>query len=238
MDNINKQILVINSDLTACRQFQETLQSETLDVHYTMSTSEALTRFMKEWYCLIIVDAALEDTSLIDLLQIMRRVKAVPVLVVAAAPFKTVDEIAILSAGAVACMKMPEDFNILIARVHSLIRFYFEATAIESKRYTLTFGTEVIIDPAYYQVFLNGVSLDLTRREFEVLYLLASHDRQVLSKEQLYSYAWDSNCNSPVDEAVKSCIKVLRKKLALSGKEYIQNVRGVGYRFVCEASFR
>lgn len=189
---------------------------------------------MKEWYNLIIIDAAQSDTDLVDLLQIMRRAKTVPILVVSKRPMEGKEEIALLSAGAVECIEMPLDANVFIARVHTLIRFYHEAAAIDQRRYTLAFGTEMIIDPAYYQVFLNGTSLDLTKREFEVLYYLASHNRQVFSKEQLYNQVWSSDSDYSIDEAVKSCIKVLRKKLSLYGKEYIQNVRGVGYRFVCE----
>lgn len=101
----------------------------------------------------------------------------------------------------------------------------------EKRCYTLSFGMELTIDPLHRQVVLNGNWLELTRKEFDVLYFLASYPGQVFTREQIYHNVWHNEADYNVDEAVKSSIKVLRKKLAQAPKEYIQNVRGVGYRF-------
>lgn len=82
------------------------------------------------------------------------------------------------------------------------------------------------------QVIVDGKFLELTRKEFDLLHCFAKHPGQVLSREQLYDYIWNDEPAVAVDEAVKSLIKKLRKKLASVNKFYIQNTRGVGYRLV------
>lgn len=89
-----------------------------------------------------------------------------------------------------------------------------------------------MINPTYRQVSLEGNWLNLTRKEFDLLYFLASSPGQVFTREQIYRNVWHGETDYHVDEAVKSSIKALRKKLNPASKEYIENVRGVGYRFV------
>lgn len=89
----------------------------------------------------------------------------------------------------------------------------------------------MIIDPLTRQVQLNGKALPFTRKEFDLLYCLASNPGQVFSREQLYDQVWDEHATYNVDEVVKAQIKLLRQKLSMTGKDYIQNVWGVGYRF-------
>ena len=60
---------------------------------------------------------------------------------------------------------------------------------------------------------------------------LASNPGQVFSREQLYNQVWDEHSAFNVDDVVKSQIRLLRQKLSVTGKDYIKNVWGVGYRF-------
>lgn len=76
--------------------------------------------------------------------------------------------------------------------------------------------------------------IESCRKEFDLLFCLASHAGQVLSREQLYSLVWNNENAYDIDEAVKSQIKTLRKKLTAYNREYIKNVWGIGYRFVDE----
>ena len=98
----------------------------------------------------------------------------------------------------------------------------------------LAFGTDLIIEPMKRLVFLKGQLVELSRKEFDLLYCLAKHPGQVLSREQLYSRVWDSDSAFNVDEVVKAHIKTLRKKLSASDIDYIKNIWGVGYRFQTE----
>ena len=185
---------------------------------------------MRHRYCLVIMDPALEDMDGRELLRTMRQAKVVPILVLTnALPLK--DEADLLSLGATVCVHKPIDTCHCIAQANALIRLYMESEHPEKQYYTLTFGTDLIIDPLHRQVLLKGSLLKLTRKEFNMLHFLASHPGQVFTREQLYTRIWGCDSDFNVDEAVRSHIKFLRRKLASSGKDYIQTVWGIGYRF-------
>lgn len=90
----------------------------------------------------------------------------------------------------------------------------------------------MVIAPRYRQVLIDGTPVDLTRREFDLLFFFAKHPGQVFSRGQLYEQVWDDFYELGGDESVKSHIKTLRKKLSVLGTHIIDNVRGVGYRFI------
>ena len=97
--------------------------------------------------------------------------------------------------------------------------------------YTLAFGNDLIIEPERRQVYLKGKKLNLPRKEYDMLFCLASNAGKILSREQIYVQVWEEDNSFNVDDLVKTHIKTLRKKLADADIQYIKNVWGVGYRF-------
>ena len=227
---MRKQILLIDNDPPLCWQLRDALQDDTTEVRYFINTAEALDSFMRHRYCLVIMDPVLEDMDGRELLRTMRQAKAVPILVLTDT-LSLEDEVAILSSGATVCAQKPIDLRRCTAQAHALVRLYMESEHPEKQYYTLTFGTDLIIDPLHRQVLLKGSLLKLTRKGFNMLHFLASHPGQVFTREQLYTRIWGCDSDFNVDEAVRSHIKFLRRKLASSGKDYIQTVWGIGYRF-------
>ena len=86
-----------------------------------------------------------------------------------------------------------------------------------------------MIDPLTRRVVYNGRELDLTRREFDLLYVLSSQAGRVLTHEQLRYYVWGDDFVGDETNAIPISVSLLRQKL--DGGECIENVRGVGYRF-------
>ena len=118
------------------------------------------------------------------------------------------------------------------AQVEALIKLYCESNHDYQKCCPLTFGTELIINPLYRQVFIDSTPIELTRTEFDLLFCLVKHPGQVWSRRQLYNYVWADDLGISGDNTVRAHIGNLHKKLADAGKKYIQNSSGVGYRFV------
>lgn len=118
-----------------------------------------------------------------------------------------------------------------MAQAWSLIRLYKRNL---DPSHLITFGKELLISLHHRQVLIDGKPVQLTRKEFDLLHCLASSPEQVFSLEQLYQHVWDEVSSIGGNETVKVHIKKLRKKLASLGKNYIQNVRGIGYKFVLE----
>lgn len=228
---MKKSVLVIDDDLNACRDLKSALEDEETEVHYTLSTDEALCAFMKWNFCLVIMNSSLPESNGCEVLKIIRQAKAIPIIVLSTKADVS-KRTAILQAGANVCLEKPYDLNELLAQARSLISLCTASSPLENHYYTLAFGTELIIDPTYWRVILNGQQVELTHKEFSLLYCLASHRGQVLSKEQLYSHVWHSNSEINLDATIKTHIKALRQKLKPSGQNLIETVRGVGYRFV------
>jgi DNA-binding response OmpR family regulator len=117
-----------------------------------------------------------------------------------------------------------------MARIEAVCRRHRRGRA-EAKAGPLVAG-EMEIRPDQFQAFVAGASLDLTRREFELLRLLAEAKGQVLEREAIYQRVW-GYAMAHGDRSVDVFIRKLRQKLERSspGWSYIHTHFGVGYRF-------
>jgi DNA-binding response OmpR family regulator len=94
---------------------------------------------------------------------------------------------------------------------------------------------EVEIRPDQFQAFVGGVSVDLTRREFELIQLLADARGQVLQREEIYQRVW-GYAMVHGDRSVDVFVRKLRQKLERVSPQwrYIHTHFGIGYRFAAE----
>ena len=122
--------------------------------------------------------------------------------------------------------------QICIAQANALIQLYLNFNRNHKDHHPIIFGTELVISPKYRQVVVDGTTLVLTRKEFNLFLCLAKHPEQVFSREQLYTDVWNDGLGIGGDETVRVHIQKLRKKLTALGKNYIHNIWGVGYKFV------
>lgn len=231
---MKKRVLIIDDDIDVCRQLKYSLQSLTTEAYYACSVSDGIKCFMEQEYCLVIMDIALAEADGQELLKIMRQTKTTPILVLSSKPGRETKFLA-YQAGAHAYLEKPYELEECLAQAEALMDLYVNLNAPKGRCYTLAFGMDLMIDPERRIVILDGQELNLTRKEFDLLFCLASHAGQVLSREQLYSQVWNNENAYDIDEAVKSQIKTLRKKLTAYNREYIKNVWGIGYRFVDES---
>lgn len=193
---------------------------------------DALQAFLKIEFCLIILDASISAEDDHKLLKAMQKARTTPILILSSQSCH-VERLKVLQAGAHAYIGEPYSLEECLAQAQAqaLMQLYCELKPQQEICYTLAFGKDLIIDPLTRQVQLNGKNLPFTRKEFDLLYCLASNPGQVFSREQLYDQVWDEHAAYNIDEVVKAQIKLLRQKLSMTGKEYIQNIWGVGYRF-------
>jgi DNA-binding response OmpR family regulator len=121
----------------------------------------------------------------------------------------------------------------VIARVQGLVRRRRRATARTGSK-PVSAG-EVEIRSDRFQAFVAGRSLELTRREFELIELLAGGEGRVLEREEIYSRLW-GYAMVRGDRSVDVFVRKLRQKLekASPGWRYIHTHFGIGYRFAAE----
>jgi DNA-binding response OmpR family regulator len=120
----------------------------------------------------------------------------------------------------------------LIARLEAVARRRRQGETLGTD--TMLAG-EIEVRPDQFQVFSHGRSIDLTRREFELIQLLAGAEGRVLEREEIYQRVWGYTM-AHGDRSVDVFVRKLRSKLQHASPEwhYIHTHFGVGYRFAAE----
>ncbi|MFP5071050.1 response regulator transcription factor [Pseudonocardia nantongensis] len=177
----------------------------------------------------VLLDLGLPDVDGVDVCRDIRAVSEVPVLVVTARG-EVGDRILGLHSGADDYLVKPYDIGELVARVHAVQRrrkVGSDGTAAPAGAAAVTVG-DVHVDPERHEVTVAGEPVALTRKEFQVLAMLARADGAVCTRTQIVAEVWGrgwAGANRTLDVHVAT----LRTKLGRP--ELVRTVRGVGYRF-------
>lgn len=226
------RILIVGKDLSFYQLIRSPMMAMEIEVCFAELSTEALSRLVQQEYCLIIIDVRNFKQTYLELIRKMRQIKATPILAFSVS-LSPDDKLHILQAGVNAFVEEPFSIDVCIAQAYALLHLY-DDTKTNNQRDAVVFGTELIISKRYRQVIIDGKPLKLTRKEFDLFHCFANHPGQVFSCEQLYYHVWNEDIMLGSNSTVKSHIKTLRKKLASVGKSYIDNVWGIGYKFVLE----
>ena len=135
--------------------------------------------------------------------------------------------VAAYEAGADDYVTKPVKPKILISKVKGLLRRFKKVTENDI---TIIDLNDIIIDKEKYKVYISGNNLDLPRKEFELLYLLASKPDKVFKREKIMENVWGGEVVVG-DRTIDVHIRKLREKL---GDKYIKTIKGVGYKFVTD----
>ncbi|MDP3704577.1 MAG: response regulator [Legionellaceae bacterium] len=179
----------------------------------------ARTAIKTESFDLIILDLSLPKLSGTKLLQSLRQDGNTTPVIILTARESIEDRVKGLDNGADDYITKPFDLNELSARVRALTR------RSQGRADAILQYNNVTLDPAAHSVLLDGVAVNVPRREFALLHKLLENHGQVLSRELLMQsiYGWDEDVDS---NALEVHIHNLRKKL---NANFIRTIRGVGY---------
>ncbi|AIQ14720.1 response regulator transcription factor [Paenibacillus durus] len=193
---------------------------------------EAMKWLEQEEVDLIILDVMMPHMDGIAACLKIREARKMPIIMLSAKN-TDMDKITGLSLGADDYVGKPFNPLEIVARAKSQLRRYHKWNKDFSSRksdHELQFE-DLLIDTAKHEVSVDGRRVKLTPREFAILELLARHQGQVLSMEQIYRSLW----NEPFldgGNTVMVHIRNIREKIELNPKRprYIQTVWGVGYK--------
>jgi DNA-binding response OmpR family regulator len=229
---MQNHILIIDDDVELCELQQRCLENEFIDADIIHNGKEGLALALSSnIYQLIVLDVMLPEMNGFDVLTELRKSNAVPVLMLTAKDSE-VDKVSGLRLGADDYLTKPFNLNEFIARVQSLIRRYTTLNSFNQQPSTIIRFKGITIDKENRTVIISGEKVDLTSKEFDLLYLMASNQGKVFTKKQIYSQVWD-NEYAYDDGNIMAYISKLRKKIEpdINNPIYLQTVWGVGYSF-------
>ena len=177
----------------------------------------------------LVIDPTLLGPQWAETIEYLRGNLPEMAIVVTTAPSSVGQRVRGIRAGADDWITKPCHPEELIARIESIMRRRKPAQGLT--REPILAG-DLSIRADQFQAFCEGRSLDLTRREFELLHLLADNPGNVLEREEIYQRVWGFQM-AHGDRSVDVFIRKLRQKISLfsPGWDYIHTHFGVGYRF-------
>jgi len=185
-------------------------------------------------FALILLDLMLPGKDGMSICREIRDKIDIPIIMVSAR-MEDIDKVRGLGLGADDYITKPFSPAEVVARVKSHIARYQRLTknTAAAKPAAVIDTGWLKIDHKSRRVFVNGAEINLTNKEYELLYLLAASEGTVFSKEQLYEKIWGENIHGVI-KTVTVHINRLREKVEKNAGApmHIQTVWGAGYRFM------
>ena len=226
-----RRILIADDDESERRMLAEYLEQEGYRVEQAADGRQAMAAMANFMPDLIILDVKMPE---LDGLEVVRRVHAtsnVPIIITSRL-VDDIDRVAGLSAGSDDYMTKPVRPRELVLRLQGLLR---RAEAAEAAQPVLEGDLrfdDLIIRPRLHVVERDGVSIELSANEFDLLYFLASHPRQVFTRQQLLNSVWQYDYLGD-SSTVTVHMSRLRKKVELDpgNPRHLRTVWNIGYKF-------
>lgn len=228
-----KKILIVDDEKPISDIIKFNMTREGYEVVTAFDGREALSMFAAELPDIVILDLMLPEIDGLEVAKTIRKTSNVPIIMLSAKDSEF-DKVIGLEIGADDYVTKPFSNRELQARVKALLRrSEFSETQMDlelpAAAGALTIGSLTILPDAFIAK-KNGKELELTHREFELLYHLAKHLGQVMTREHLLETVWGYDYFGDV-RTVDVTIRRLREKIEdTPGRpEYILTRRSVGY---------
>lgn len=228
----NKQkILIVDDDENIANLISLYLTKECYETCIEHDGQSALDAFKEYAPNLILLDIMLPGLDGYEVCREIRRESKVPIIMLSAKT-EVFDKVLGLELGADDYIIKPFDSKELVARVKAVLRRYTEAPAPVEKKpdEKRVEYKDLIINLSNYEVIYKGKPVEMTPREIELLYFLASSPNQVFTREQLLDHIWGYEYAGDT-RTVDVHIKRIREKIADTDQWSIGTVWSVGYRF-------
>jgi len=221
------KVVLIEDDVEIRRLVAGALSEQGHDVESAAVAMDGLQLTVKGTPDLVVMDLGLPDLDGTELLRMIRAVSDVPIIVITA---RGADDVVVktLDAGADDYLTKPFSLTQLEARVRAVLR----RGSAASTDGPICVGN-LMLDAASREATLDGVRLDLSPKEFDLLHVLAARSGDVVSKRELMAEVWREPYGGS-ERTVDVHLSWLRSKLGESAQEprYLRTVHGVGVKLV------
>ena len=224
---MTKRVLVVEDEPDLRSTLEFNLKSENYKVTTVSDGESALAEISKNFRDLILLDLMLPDMSGLEICKKIRgeSFSDKVSIIMLTAKGEEVDRVVGFELGADDYVVKPFSVRELMLRVSSILKRSKEKASNDEK---IVIG-DIEINLASHRVFISGIEVELTAKEFELLKYLTERNGRIQTRESLLEHVWGYN-NSVTTRTVDTHIKRLRSKIGEVGTR-IETVRGVGYRF-------
>ncbi|MEO0895180.1 MAG: response regulator transcription factor [Bacteroidota bacterium] len=218
------KILIVDDEADILDLLEYNLEKEGYETIRAMNGNEAIEVATKERPDMILMDVMMPDLDGIEACRRIRRIQGLEKIFVVflTARSEEYSEVAGFDAGGDDYISKPIKPRILMSRIKAILR-----RELDTKDTNALYVGDLEIIRDEYIVRKGEEVLSLPRKEFELLYFLAAHAGKVFSREKLLENVWGDVY--VVDRTVDVHVRKLREKL---GTQYIQTIKGVGYKFL------
>ncbi len=224
------KILVIEDNKSVCSMIEMFFAKEGIEGVFVNDGLEGYQRFKSGTWDALIVDWMLPGMDGVTICRKIREEKfTVPIIMLTAKDSES-DQVLGLEMGADDYVTKPFSPLTLMARIKAVTR-RFQAQVPNNQDNGILQTEHFKVDKTTREVVVDGTTIsNLTPKEFDLLYYMVEHPRQVFSREQLLERVWGYQFYGD-ERTVDVHIKRLRKKVEISGQPFFHTVWGVGYKF-------
>jgi two-component system, OmpR family, alkaline phosphatase synthesis response regulator PhoP len=215
-------IYYVEDDQSIGYIIEKTIEHAGIKGYGFQTIEDFFTQFKKQKPDMILLDVMLPDGSGLDVLKKIREVdKLIPIMMVSALQSE-MDKVIALDLGADDYMTKPFGVLELTSRIQSKLRKV-------SRDHKISEGN-VIIDDEKHLCTINQNEVYLTNKEYDILKMLIKNKKNVLTKETIFNYVWDTNYMGET-RTLDMHVKALRQKLTSNQASIsIITIRGIGYQ--------
>jgi len=226
MDNRDKKILIADDEPDILEIIQYNLQAEGYTVYTAKDGDEALMRAKQIKPDLIILDIMMPKKNGVEVCELLRAQPAYKdtLIIFLTALSDESSQLKGLDTGADDYINKPISPKLLTSRVNALFR---RVTKKEEAGTGVLMMDNLVIDPVKFVVMVDDKEITLAKKEFELLYLLASRPGRVFLRNEILNQVWGNEVIVG-DRTIDVHIRKIRQKLGL---DCITTVKGVGYKF-------
>ena len=224
-----KRILLVDDEKDILEFLSYNLTKEGFVVETCLNGSSAISVIDEFQPNLIVLDVMMPGMDGIETCEIIRANSNYDNIIIAFLTARSEDysQVAGLEAGADDYINKPIKPKVLVSRVKALLRRKTSQGTDQNISSSSINISDLNINRESYQVERDGIEISLPRKEFEILYLLATKPGKVFKREEIFDIVWGDDVivgGRTIDVHVRK----LRRKL---GRDYIVTVKGVGYKF-------
>lgn len=225
-----KKILIVDDEERMRRILTDYLRIKGYDTVEAADGAEALRLFAQESPDMVLLDVMMPVMDGWEVCRRLRQTSRVPILMLTARGEEE-DELNGFALGADEYIAKPFSLKILLARVESLFRRGTNGTPTPAQADAPPMPAGLSVDMDGREVRVDGVPVELTYTEFELLTYLMRNAGVALSRDRILDNVWRYDYFGDA-RTVDTHIKKLRSKLGTQG-DHIKTIRGIGYKFEC-----